>query len=180
MCEPFSCIVKSDLTIIVGKSIAHHSHSGMLQDAGLPCESSINQYAKVEITPKNNEWLGDVAEWDLNLDEGREPDWWQENLPEIDARVRDAAQKWQNKIRNLTEWHVQDGEVLILASPIHAKIKMTGGYARSYGNSQQTITEMTGGAVWSFGNSKQTIMKMAGGEARSCDNSQQTITEDKR
>lgn len=139
MCSPFSCIVKSDLTLIVGKTLAHHAHSQMLQDAGLPREVSINQYAKVELTPPNNEWLSDTATWKLKLDEERTPEWWRENLPEIEHRVRDAATKWQGQLMRLTEWHVQDGEHLILTGPNHVQLKISGGWAESYGSSQQTI-----------------------------------------
>lgn len=37
MCSPFSCIVKHDLTLIVGRTLAHHSHSQMLQDVCPGC-----------------------------------------------------------------------------------------------------------------------------------------------
>ena len=138
MCSPFSCVVKSDLSILVGKSIAHHSHSEIIRDAGLTEEISINQYAQVELLPPDDQYASDVEGWKLKLDEERTPGWWEENLPEIDARVRDAAQKWQNKLRVLKEWTVEEGEHLIVIGS-GATITLNAGRLYTYNNSQNTM-----------------------------------------
>ena len=138
MCTPFSCVVKSNLSILIGKSIAHHSHSEIIRDAGLPAEISVNQYAKVELLPPDKQYASDVEGWMLILDEERTPEWWEENLPEIDDRVRDAAQKWQNKLRALKEWTVENGEHLIVIGS-EAMITQNGGCLYTYGNAQNTM-----------------------------------------
>ena len=191
MCEPFSCVVKSDLSILTGKSIAHHSHSEIIQDAGLPAEISMNQYARVELLPPNHQYASDVEGWELKLDEERTPEWWEENLPEIDARVRDAAQKWQNKLRVLKEWTVEAGEHLIVIGS-GATITQNGGRLHTFDNSQNTITQ-NGGILCTYENSQNTIIQNNGhlyirgnsqntitvndGYLRTYNNSQNTITQ---
>ena len=174
MCEPFSCVVKSDLSIWIGKSIAHHSHSEIIHDAGLTAEISVNQYARVELFPPNRQYASDVEGWELKLDEKRTPEWWEENLPEIDARVRDAAQKWQNKLRALKEWTVEEGEYLIVIGS-GATIIQNGGYLRIFDNSQNTITQ-NGGLLYTY-DSSQNIITQNGGYLRTFDNAQNTITQ---
>ena len=174
MCEPFSCVVKSDLSILVGKSIAHHSHSGIIQDAGLTAEISVNQYARVELLPPDDQYASDVEGWKLILDEKRTPEWWEENLPEIDARVRDAAQKWQNKLRVLKEWTVEEGEWLIVIGS-GAMITLNDGHLRTYGNAQNTITQ-NGGYLRTRDSSQNTITQNDG-RLRTYNNSQNTITQ---
>ena len=174
MCSPFSCVVKSDLSILVGKSIAHHSHSEIIRDAGLPAESSINQYAKVELLPPNKQYASDVEGWELILDEERTPEWWEENLPEIDARVRDAAQKWQNKLRALKEWTVEEGEHLIVIGS-GATITLNDGYLYTFNNAQNTITQ-NGGHLDTYDNSQNTIIQN-GADLCTYNNSQNIITQ---
>ena len=190
MCSPFSCVVKSDLSILVGKSIAHHSHSEIIRDAGLTEEISINQYAQVELLPPDDQYASDVEGWKLKLDEYRTPEWWEENLPEIAARVRDAAQKWQNKLRVLKEWTVEEGEHLIVIGS-GATITLNAGRLYTYNNSQNTITQNGGslntndnsqntitqnnGYLWTYDNSQNTITQN-GGLLYTYDNSQNTIT----
>ena len=190
MYNPFSCVVKSDLSILVGKSIAHHSHSEIIRDAGLTEEISINQYAQVELLPPDDQYASDVEGWKLKLDEERTPGWWEENLPEIDARVRDAAQKWQNKLRVLKEWTVEEGEHLIVIGS-GATITLNAGRLYTYNNSQNTITQNGGslntndnsqntitqnnGYLWTYDNSQNTITQN-GGLLYTYDNSQNTIT----
>ena len=173
MCEPFSCVVKSDLSILTGKSIAHHSHSEIIQDAGLPAEISMNQYARVELLPPNHQYASDVEGWELKLDEERTPEWWEENLPEIAARVRDAAQKWQNKLRVLKEWTVEEGEHLIVIGS-GATITLNAGRLYTYNNSQNTIIQ-NGGCLSTSHNSQNTIT-LNDGRLYTHDNSQNTIT----
>ena len=174
MCTPFSCVVKSDLSVLVGKSIAYHSHSEIIRDAGLPVEISVNQYAKVELLPPNDQYASDVEGWKLNLDEERTPEWWEENLPEIDARVRDAAQKWQNKLRALKEWTVETSEYLTVIGS-GATIIQNGGYLHTYNNAQNTITQNSG-ELYTRENSQNTITQN-GGELYTRDNSQNIITQ---
>ena len=173
MCRPFSCVVKSDLSVLIGKSIAHHSHSEIIQDAALTAEISVNQYAKVELLPPDKQYASDVEGWELKLDEERTPEWWEENLPEIDARVRDAAQKWQNKLRVLKKWTVEEGEYLIVIGS-GATITQDSGYLYTYGNSQNTITQ-NGGELSTYDNSQNIIIQNAG-YLYTSNNSQNTIT----
>ena len=174
MCTPFSCVVKSNLSILIGKSIAHHSHSEIIRDAGLPAEISVNQYAKVELLPPDKQYASDVEGWMLILDEERTPEWWEENLPEIDDRVRDAAQKWQNKLRALKEWTVEEGEHLIVIGS-GATITLNDGYLYTFNNAQNTITQ-NGGHLDTYDNSQNTIIQN-GADLCTYNNSQNIITQ---
>lgn len=177
MCDPFSCVVLPDFSVITGRSYARHSHSEMWRDSGRADEISDNQGAKVEITPPNNQWLSDVSTWTLKLDQDRGPTWWRDNLPEIDGRVREAAEKWQRRMHNLTEWdEAVDGDYLILAAPIHTRIgTVRGGGVLSYGSSTQEIGKVSRGEMRSYGSSKQTVGLVSSGDVWSHEASMQTI-----
>jgi len=159
MCKPFSCIVKSDITLIVGKSIAHHSHSEMWRDAGNAQEISVNQAARVELLPPvGTSYSSDVSGWVLHLDEDRTPEWWRQNHPEIEDRVRQAAVRWQGKLLRLERWeNLVDGEHLVVIAPSVTIAQQHGGYAWSNGASTLTIEQQHGGYAWSYDTSTLTI-----------------------
>ena len=125
MCKPFSCVIKSDLSILVGQKVTTHSHSAIMRQHGLPPEISIDQYARVELITSDL-YPADPDKWELKLDEARAPSWWKENLPEIDDRVRQAAWAWLARIKATTEFHLYYGDILYLpfGSPV---VTMSGG-----------------------------------------------------
>ena len=171
MCKPFSCIVKSDLTLLVSSNFMVHSHSQILKEAGLVREVSVDQYARVELVPNGNAYGSDPDSWVLTLDEEREPSWWKENLPEVEGRIREAAHRWKAKLLALKEVVVENSEELICLSD--ATITVQGGLVRTLGSSQPTIT-VQGGEVRTLDSSQPTIT-VQGGEVNTWDSSQPTI-----
>lgn len=171
MCEPFSCIVTSDLTVIAGVTVAMHSRTAILRFAGLPTERTENQYALAELKPPNWDYDSDPAGWKLVLDQHRTPDWWVENLPEIDSRVRDAARRWQGQLRRLTTYTVEDGDNLYLPSGFSGQISMRGGAARFCGQSTGGVATQHGGQVWFYDQSSGGVTEQHGGQVWFCDQS---------
>ena len=182
MCKPYSCIIKSDLTLIEGKTVATHSHTEILKQHGLPTEISVDQYARVELVPTydENDYGTEPETWKVILDENRAPSWWEENLPEIEDRVKRAAEKWKARLLAVKKWHVVYGEYFICFGDMKPELTVSGGAVWTYGNSKPVITTVSGGAVWTYGNSKPVITTVSGGEVRTYENSKPVIKEDTR
>lgn len=159
MCQPFSCVVKSDLSVLVGQAVTTHSHSEILRQPMLTQEISIDQYAKVELAVDGNH-PADPDKWKLVLDEGRKPSWWEGNLPEIVDRVRQSAWAWLARIKAAEEFQIEPGHILYLpfGSPT---VTMTGGVLLAYDQSAPVVT-LTGGWLWTHGSSAP-VVEMSGG-----------------
>ena len=160
MCKPYSCIIKSDLTLIEGKTIATHSHTEILKQHGLPTEISVDQYARVELVPSDSgrtDYESDPETWKLILDEQRTPSWWEDNLPEIEDRVKRAAEKWKAKLLAVKRWDVVNGEYFICFGDMKPELNVSGGKVLTCDSSQPVITTVSGGKVWTCGNSQPVI-----------------------
>ena len=162
MCKPFSCLVKSDLSVLVGQTVTTHSHSEILWQHGLPAERSIDQYARVELEI-DGDYPADPDKWTLNLDEDREPSWWKPNLPEIDDRVRRAAWTWLAKIKAASDFRLEDDDILHLpfGSPV---VQLHGGTLWCHDQSAPVVTQ-SGGDLWTFDNAAP-VVTLTGGQLR--------------
>jgi hypothetical protein len=148
------------LSVLNSSNVAMHSHAKIVEEHGLPVEISVDQYAKVELTPDSNDYTSDPDTWKLKLDELRTPSWWQENHHVIRPMVIDAALKWQARLRALTKFVVEKDELLIVidSSP---SIKINDGTVSTYGNAAPMIMQ-DGGTVIAYENSRPIIMTQCG------------------
>ena len=87
--------------------------------------------------------------------DGREPSWWAERLPEIEAAARRGLLTRIIKPGETIEL-IEGGTYLLLDGEATVKI-VTGGDVWSHGTSSLTIETITGGNVWSYGTSSLTI-----------------------
>src|ERR1051325_9048762 len=100
MCQIFSCVVLEDGRVLTHSEPMQHSHTEIRKLHAIG-DVSVNQAANVELVPPDGDFLSDVAAWKLILDHEREPEWWKDDLPALDDKVRQAVAKWQRKLTNL-------------------------------------------------------------------------------
>jgi hypothetical protein len=65
-----------------------HSHTRLAKANGIPDGMLGDKWARFELTPTNDGFHSDVATWTLTLDEERQPEWWTNDLPAIDDKIR--------------------------------------------------------------------------------------------
>jgi hypothetical protein len=90
MCEPASFILTKEN---IYWSMLTDSHEDIIKEFGLIADGKINpNIARVEITPKNKNYLLPLAEWDYKLDQDILPSWY--DPIEAEQRVRGILPLW--------------------------------------------------------------------------------------
>ena len=95
MCKPVSGLINSQLTIhLPDPATWDHSHSSLAAKKGIADGLIGDKWVRFELSPKGDDFRSDIADWQLHLDEQRKVDWWGENLPEIDDKIRRAVKRY--------------------------------------------------------------------------------------
>jgi hypothetical protein len=95
MCKPVSGLINAELTIhLPDPATWDHSHSSLAAKKGIADGLIGDKWVRFELSPKGGDFRSDIADWQLHLDEQRRVDWWGENLPEIDDKIRRAVKRY--------------------------------------------------------------------------------------
>ena len=73
MCKAFSCLVDKNKKVIWRLDI--DSHDKLVELAGYKNEHDTTRFVRVEISPRNNNYL-QPDKWVFKIDEQNVPDWW--------------------------------------------------------------------------------------------------------
>jgi hypothetical protein len=95
MCKAFSCIVKPDASVIWKLGV--DSHTSLLQGTGLKdltSDPSLLEFARVEISPKNNNYL-EPDTWEFSIDQSITPTWFGQKHKEA---ANSAHKKWLSQL----------------------------------------------------------------------------------
>ena len=163
MCNAFSCILKSDLSIVPNPRPDVHSHEAQARAAGILDSIGSDAYQRVECVPEGFDYASDPMTWTVRVDEERRASWVDENWPEIEDRVRRAAARWiaSRGIRDDGSYVVGYDETRIVLSGSKATITVKDGRVYTCGTSSPTIT-VSGGYVYIHDSSSPTITVSGG------------------
>lgn len=98
MCQAFSCIVDSNQTVTWKLGV--DSHRELAEMAGYD-DRQLGQFAKIEITPKNGNYLF-PDEWIYQVDESPVPNWYGQREKEL---VLAAHKKWLRQLEKKLNRH---------------------------------------------------------------------------
>lgn len=97
MCNPVAGLINADHTIHLSDPATwEHSHTRLAEKAGIPNGLIGDKWVRFELTPKDNDFRSDISTWRLHLDEERKVDWWAEDLPAIDDKIRRAVKRYMD------------------------------------------------------------------------------------
>ena len=97
MCNPVSGLINADHTIYLPDPATwEHSHTRLAEKAGIPNGLIGDKWVRFELTPKDSDFRSDISTWRLHLDEERKVDWWAEDLPAIDDKIRRAVKRYMD------------------------------------------------------------------------------------
>jgi hypothetical protein len=83
MCNFFSCIVTKNGDVLWDPMLDSHEtiiekYEGDHDLTDDTCDKSELKFARIEITPPNNDVFKPISEWDFKIDQSITPDWWSE------------------------------------------------------------------------------------------------------
>jgi hypothetical protein len=89
MCKAFSCLIHRNKTVTWKFGI--DSHEELIKIAGYKDDKTDPVFARVEIAPKNGNYLDPEIPYIFELDEERKPSWWSISY---ENKCWDAQEKW--------------------------------------------------------------------------------------
>ncbi len=99
MCNAFSCIVKNNGDVLWGFGL--DSHTDLMERFGIAdiaiADTSLLQFAKLEITPDNGNYLK-PDKWTLHIDEEIKPEWF---TVEDEKAAFAAHKKWLHQLQKV-------------------------------------------------------------------------------
>ena len=95
MCKAFSCLINRAKKVTW--KFAVDSHEDLVKIAGYTDDNDDPTFARVEITPKNGNYLNPDT-WVFRLDEERTPSWWSVSY---ENKCWDAHEKWLNQFNKI-------------------------------------------------------------------------------
>jgi phage gp45-like len=169
MCKFLSVVVTRDGQIFHHPKegpIDNQSHTEIIEHHKLHDSLQRVNIARVEFTlPSDPAKIGDVSEWNLILDEQREPDWWVAQKDSVQSRLKEYVDRHiyragYHKIQN--SWAIGVGTAEIALKNSQATLR-DNSHANLSQNSQATLWDNSQATLWD--NSQATLW----------DNSQATL-----
>ena len=153
MCKFLSVVVTRDGQIFhhpKESPIGNQSHTEIIEHHNLHDSPHRVNIARVEFTPPGDRAkIGDVSEWNLLLDEQREPDWWVTQKDSVQSRLKEYVDRHVyragcHQIQN--SWAIGVGTAELVFQNSHATL---------WGSSHATLQENSQANLWE--NSQATL-----------------------
>jgi len=98
MCKAVSIIMSADQVWYPSFKVWDHSHTSIAKANGLADGLIGDKLARVEITPKDDNYQADPSMWIVKLDEEREPGWWADDRPAQLERALAYAKRYMEQV----------------------------------------------------------------------------------
>lgn len=96
MCNAFSCLIHKNKTVTWKFGV--DSHEDLIRIANYVDDKYDPDFARVEISPTDGDYLNPDSKYVFKLDEGRQPSWWSVSY---ENKCWDEQEKWLSKLNKI-------------------------------------------------------------------------------